>query len=128
MSNEPTYPCTCYGYIMFDEPPGSHDICGVCAWEDDDAQLRWPQSAQGANDASLIEAQTNYVSLGASLERRLHRARKPTPSDRREPGWRPIDLAVDDFEPTGTGDAPHPSDSTALYWWRPTFWRLRRHG
>ena len=123
-----SYPCACCGYVMFDEPPGSYDICDICLWEDDDVQLRWPQRAGGANSPSLIEAQTNFVSFGASEERRLPGVRPPTSCDRRDAGWRPIDLAVDNFEPTGTSEGPRPADSTALYWWRPTFWRLHRKG
>ena len=122
------YPCPCCGYVMFDEPPGSYDICDICGWEDDEVQLRWPQSWGGANSPSLIDAQTNFARFGSSEERRLPWGRVPTPSDRREIGWRPIDLALDDFEPDGTSEGTHPSDSTALYWWRPTFWRLHRQG
>ncbi len=118
------YPCPCCGYITFDEPPGSYDICEVCFWEDDGSQLRWPQNAGGANVPSLIEAQRNFANFGACEQRLIRYVRQPTSSDRRDPGWRPIDLAVDDFEESGeTSTASHPTDSTTLYWWRPTFWR-----
>ena len=30
---------------MLNEPPGSHDICSICFWEDDNIQLRWPDYA-----------------------------------------------------------------------------------
>jgi len=120
------YPCPCCGYVMFDEPPGSYDICDVCGWEDDEVQLRWPDVRGGANSPSLIDAQANFAEFGSSEERRLPSSRPPTPSDHRETGWRPIDLALDRFEPRGTSEGEHPSDSTAFYWWRPTFWRLHR--
>jgi hypothetical protein len=48
--------------------------------------------------------------------------------DRRDPGWRPADPARDDLEqcsPEGGWDAPWPEDLTALYWWRPTYWRRK---
>ena len=35
------YPCPCCGYLMFNEEPGSYDICEVCGWEDDLSQLRF---------------------------------------------------------------------------------------
>jgi len=43
------YPCPCCGHRIFDEPPGSCDICKICFWEDDNVQLRWPDYAGGAN-------------------------------------------------------------------------------
>jgi Cysteine-rich CPCC len=121
------YPCPCCGYIMFDEPPGSYDICDICGWEDDDLQLWWPRFGGGANSPSLMEAQANFARAGYSQEPRLPSSRQPTLSDQREPGWRPIDLALDDFGHEGTREGPAPSDPTTLYWWRPTFWRLHRH-
>jgi hypothetical protein len=38
-------------------------------------------------------------------------------------GWRVINTAIDNFEPAGIQHAPWPGDRTALYWWRPTYWR-----
>jgi hypothetical protein len=34
------YPGVCCGYRTMSEPPGSHEICVVCRWEDDVYQLR----------------------------------------------------------------------------------------
>lgn len=53
------YPCPCCGYLVFDESPGSHEICPICFWEDDLTQLRFPLMSGGANPVSLIEAQEN---------------------------------------------------------------------
>ncbi|GLZ78526.1 hypothetical protein Afil01_33330 [Actinorhabdospora filicis] len=36
------FPCVCCGHLTMDSPPGLHDICRVCFWEDDGVQLRWP--------------------------------------------------------------------------------------
>jgi hypothetical protein len=117
------YPCPCCGHCMFDLPPGNHEICRVCFWEDDRQQLRWPELAGGANSLSLIDAQLAYAELGAMEYRFTGIVRMAAPDEPLDDGWRPIDLAVDDFEPTGTSRAPWPAGPTALYWWRPNFWR-----
>ena len=51
------YPCPVCGFLVFDEPPGSYNICSVCGWEDDDVQLRYPAMRGGANKNSLWEEQ-----------------------------------------------------------------------
>src|SRR6476660_5925416 len=106
------YPCSCCGYIVFAEPPGSYEICPVCGWEDDALQLEFATTlAGGANALSLFEAQ---------------RAGRPgSASYAREEGWRPIDLSMDEFEDFHEAEAVRPSakDPTLLYYWRPTFWR-----
>lgn len=122
------YPCPCCGHLTFREPPGSYDICPLCFWEDDNIQLRWPDWATGANKASLIQAQRNFVEFGASEQRLIKYVRPPTPTQPIEPGWRPVDLNVDVFEPLAVQQAPWPDDLTVLYWWRPTFWRDPRRG
>jgi hypothetical protein len=110
---------------MFDEPPGSHEICPVCFWEDDRVQLRWPDWAGGANTPSLIDAQRNVARFGACQQRLLARVRPAGPNEPVELGWRPIDVAVDNVEARTVHAAPWPSDLTTLYWWRSTFWRDR---
>jgi hypothetical protein len=117
------YPCPCCGHLIFDGPPGSFDICRVCFWEDDQVQLRWPDYGGGANGPSLIEAQRAYAELGAMEYRFTGLVRMATASEPVDDGWRPIDLAVDDFEPRGVAEARRLDDYTTLYWWRPTFWR-----
>ena len=106
------YPCSCCGCLVFDEPPGSFDICRVCGWEDDAVQLEFPTThAGGANSLTLFEAQRS--------------ARATMTQEPRDPAWRPIDMAVDEFEDFHDPDhrrAPA-DDATTLYYWRPTFWR-----
>ena len=41
LSSVEKLPCPCCGYLVFDEPVGSFDICPICDWEDDDVQLRF---------------------------------------------------------------------------------------
>ena len=117
-----TFPCPCCGHVVFNEPPGSCDICAVCFWEDDNVQLRWPDWAGGANKPSLIESQHNYAREGAMEFRFTGLVRGAAPDEAVEGGWKPIDLSRDCFEPRGVKDAPWPDDLTVLYWWRPTFW------
>ena len=118
------YPCPCCGYLSFDEPPGSDDICGVCFWQDDMVQLRLPLTGGGANDLSLFEAQANYEVHGAIERRFVQHVRPPTDTDARDPLWRPLDLNRDSVEGPGPDvGATWPADRTVLYYWRPTYWR-----
>ena len=121
---DPPYPCACCGHLVLAGPPGSHEICPICFWEDDAVQLRWPDLADGANAVPLRDAQRNASTLGAVRPRLVAYTRSPTDDDRRDAGWRTIDDARDDFEDADdAATAPWPQDRTVLYWWRPTFWR-----
>jgi hypothetical protein len=117
------YPCPCCGHLVFEEPPGSDDICMICFWEDDVMQLRWPQLAGVTNAVSLLEAQRNFARLGASEQRFAGDVRPPTATERLDEGWRPIQENDRFEEPEDS--APWPEDRTRLYYWRPTFWRAR---
>jgi hypothetical protein len=117
---------------VLSEPPGSYAICQLCFWEDDPVQLRHPQAPGGANGVSLIEAQINYRTFGASERRFLQNCRARDAGDVRDPEWRPIDLERDRFEAwegclaDDFGEGPRtrwPRDMTMLYYWRDTFWR-----
>jgi Cysteine-rich CPCC len=115
------FPCPCCGHLVLESPPGSDDICLICFWEDDATQLRFPSLADVTNTVSLREAQSNYAQFGAIEERFAGDVRKPTPEDALDPEFRPI-TESDSFETEVTEDGG-PSDPTALYYWRPTFWR-----
>jgi hypothetical protein len=107
-----SYPCPCCGSLVFEEPPGSYEICDVCGWEDDISQLRWPLAGGGANDESLYEAQQAFIATG-------------TAPQNRERGWRPFDPKKDIIEPHGGGidyGLTYPTPSTRLYYWRDSFW------
>ncbi|MFI6299465.1 CPCC family cysteine-rich protein [Nonomuraea sp. NPDC050790] len=120
------YPCVCCGHLTMDGPPGSHEICPVCFWEDDVLQIRWPDWLGGANKPSLIEAQANFTRFAACEERFVPNVRPAEDGESLDPSWRPIDPAHDQFERRGRQDAPWPEDRTVLYWWRyrdPGFWR-----
>ena len=100
------FPCPCCGHLVFGEPPGSHEICPVCFWEDDEAQLRSPTLAAGANAPSLEEAQRNFAALGACEARAAAFVRPAGDDEPRDPLWRPVDLGRD----PAAGDTP--------YYWR----------
>jgi len=121
------YPCPCCGFLSFGEPPGSYDICPICFWEDDELQLEYGTTlAGGANKPTLQDAQRTFVSCGACEPEMVAHVRKPGPSDRRDPTWRPIDPQRDRFETWGAPDRRRPPErGEALYYWRATFWRLR---
>ena len=91
------YPCPCCGYMVFEESPGSYDICPICFWEDDLSQLRFPRTT-GANRVSLVEAQRNYDRYGACELRFLSNVRMATASDDRDPDWRQLDPCADTVE------------------------------
>ena len=61
-------PCPCGGYVVFDEPPGSYDICPICFWEDDALSSSLPTpSPGGANRVTLVAAQAGFASLATSV-------------------------------------------------------------
>lgn len=113
--SEDFFPCPSCGFLVFGEPPGSHEICDLCGWEDDHVQLAHPAMAGGANKRSLAQSQAfalqkypvGVASMGVNL---------------RTPGWRP--LRPDEIDASGSptdgrsyfeaaaGDAPN------YYWLR----------
>ena len=52
--------CPVCGQTEFSEI-GSYEICDVCGWEDDDYQMRFPDSDGGANHISLNQARQAYL-------------------------------------------------------------------
>jgi hypothetical protein len=121
------FPCPCCGYLVHEHEPGFHQICPICGWEDDLAQLRFPLMPGSSNTVSLLEAQRNYVSYGASQRRSVGRTRPPERGEGRDSGWRPLDPERDNCEQPSRGTAyadsyPWP-DTTVLYYWRDSYWR-----
>src|SRR6266571_6013405 len=122
----PNHPCPCCGYIVLEEGPGAYAICPICSWEDDLSQLRFVTMPGGANRPSLVEAQQNFATFGACEERLIPNTRRPGPTDRRDHGWRPVDLNQDRPEAPVPGvdyGTTYPTDPASLYYWRGTYWR-----
>ncbi len=120
------YPCPCCGYRVFEEPPGSWDICPICFWEDDLSQLRFAHMAGGANRLCLADAQRNYTEKGVSQPGMEQHVRRPSNYDLRDEAWRPIDSSRDDIEEPVRGvdyGGTYPGETTLLYYWKPTYWR-----
>jgi len=73
-----SYPCPCCGFLVFQEPPGSYDICPFCFWEDDALQLEFATTlGGGANHPTLEQAQLNFQTLGACEQRCRHVGHQP---------------------------------------------------
>lgn len=101
----------------------------MCFWEDDISQLRFPLMGGGANRPSLLQAQANYRAFGSCERGTLEHCRAPKSDEPVEEGWHPLDGTAHNAEaPTPSVDynGTYPSDSTALYYWRPTYWRRAR--
>lgn len=130
MGNQGRYPCPCCGYLVFDEGPGSYDICPICFWEDDLSQLRFAFMAGGANRVSLWDGQRAYEAIGACEGRLVMYVRHPTDENRRDAGWRPLDPArdnIEDEQATANAARTYPDDRTRLYYWRVAYWRRSSH-
>ena len=127
--SDPSFPCPCCGYFMFEEPPNSYDICEICFWEDDALQLEFATTLDGgANAMTLAEAQRDFAEVGAKAASRAGFVRKPNANDRRDPQWRPID-PTDRFPDWNDAHAKRArAADEALYYWRPTYWLLHPDG
>jgi hypothetical protein len=121
------YPCPCCGYRVNRLPPGYHEVCPICGWEDDMTQLRFAEMPGSANRVSLITAQQNFNDFGAADPRGANTdVRDPVPGEVRDVGWRPIDPGTDNIEQPSRGVRyadSYPEDTTVLYYWRATYWR-----
>jgi hypothetical protein len=91
------YTCPCCGYRVFEQAPGSYDICHVCFWEDDPAQLLDPWYAGGANAPSLAEAQVNNQRIGACNPRCIELVDGAQLGDKRDSEWRMVSDADHPF-------------------------------
>lgn len=115
------FPCPCCGHVVFEQEPGSDEICPVCFWQDDIVQLRRPDFRGGANKPSLIEAQENVARFGAVEERHIPHVRPPTASEALDPVWRRFDPDRDVIEERRSGvdyGMTYAHDRTAYYYWR----------
>src|SRR3954453_3538105 len=98
------YSCPCCGYLVFDEPPGSYEICPICFWDYDIVQLAFPDMTGGANKYSLIGGQQNYKRFAACEERVKGSVRSPNESEIRDAQWRPLKTQLDRYLHWGNRD------------------------
>ena len=109
-------PCPSCGYLVFPKKPGSHAICPICFWEDDLVQLRFVTQT-GANSVSLIDAQENFVRLGACEARAVKFVRSRRPGDKKDDGWHRFDPLRDIAEDVAVAVKRNVND-VELYYWR----------
>jgi Cysteine-rich CPCC len=94
------FTCPCCGYKTFSHPPnGSFEICEVCFWEDEEAQLEDPDFRGGANKVSLRQGQMNFLAFGASEKQMIINVRPPKVSEPKDQNWKPLDpvALIQDF-------------------------------
>jgi hypothetical protein len=113
MENQSLYPCPSCGFMVFDEPSGSYDICPVCDWEDDPVQFSYPAMGGGANKESLHSYQQLWI--------------KRIPSDinsyqeyHRDVAWRPLrieELNKSGIPKTGVGYFESACLDSPQYYW-----------
>jgi hypothetical protein len=85
MESRPQNACPCCGYLVIVD---TFDTCPICGWENDPVQSSDPTFEDGANRASLHEAQENFIRTGSADVPRTVPVRAPTATDRRWPNWR----------------------------------------
>lgn len=107
------YPCPCCGFTVFDQEPGSYDMCPVCEWEDDEVQLRHPGMTGGANGYSLWQEQQRILKHYPPEVREA----KGYVRDRR---WRPLmpdELVTEGAPETGRGYFEALGNGPVSYYW-----------
>jgi hypothetical protein len=115
MTPNPQYPCPACGFLQFEEPPGSYDICRLCGWEDDHVQLAHPRFRGGANHVSLVEAQQKAL--------RTYPLRVMKVGEwARDPSWRPLTDEEAEISPDAPRSPRQYFDAAASeepgYYWR----------
>jgi uncharacterized Zn finger protein (UPF0148 family) len=82
--NTMSLPCPACGFLTIEDKfYGTYDICPVCGWKDDHAQLANPACKGGANPVSLIEVQKKVL-REVPLDFREYK------SFMRDKKWRPL--------------------------------------
>lgn len=79
----PRLACPACGFVVFEEEPGSYELCPVCNWENDGVQYEDPNYRGGANGRSLVEEQARTV-------RRFPYGTWQVERWLRDPWWRPL--------------------------------------
>jgi Cysteine-rich CPCC len=125
----PIFPCPCCGYFVYNEKPGSYDLCPICLWEDDLSQFVFPDQGGGPNEVSLINGQRNFQKVGCCLYRIRQNVRAVMPEDKRDPTWRML-IPKQDRYLKWACEADHelwqnlPASryDYCFYYWREEYW------
>ncbi len=108
------YPCPACGFMTFVEPPGSHEICALCGWQDDNVQLAHPRLLIGANGESLVQFQKrNIEEYPLEIQ--------SVDGIPRDPEWRPAtenEARIRKDGPTTGLEWFHALDLQPEYYWR----------
>ena len=79
-----------------------------------------------------MEGQNNYAQYGAREQRLASDVRAPTSDDVRDPLWRPLDPATDDYLHKDVAEheklwrTVKDSREICLYYWRQEYWLRKR--
>ena len=110
---EQLFPCPSSGFLMFGESPGSYEICELCGWEDDHAQLAHPSMGGGANKLSLAESQKKALEIyPLGVVTVGHHSRLPK--------WRPLgpsDVISREIPHDGLAYFEAASEDAPVYYW-----------
>ena len=114
------FPCPCCGRCVFQDLPGTEEICPVCYWQDDLIGLLDPFIASGPNKVSLYDAQLNFSKFGYSELRFIKFANRLTSSNdfQIDNEWRPINIASDKFFENDFKI----ENLNKIYYWRSDYW------
>ena len=113
------YTCVCCGHKVFDGL-FNFEICPVCGWEDDPAQIRFPME-KGANKVNLVEAQVNFAKTGVIYKGFLNFASGE--KFEKDLDWRMFDK--DDKihrKEKDVNEIDYPINMTKLYYWMDDYW------
>jgi hypothetical protein len=123
MINNKKYTCPCCGFKVFDDVPGSFEICPICYWEDEAKQLRYPLET-GANTFSLVQSQINFEKHNVSNPELKLLVRPVSSDDEKDPNWHKIDLKKDKIAIKSEDKIDvnvYPNDLTRLYYWEENY-------
>lgn len=96
-------PCPCCGYRTLPVRDG-YELCPVCYWEDDPSESRAPGFSGGANGVSIVDAQQNYLRLGAMNQAFVSKTRPPRLDEAQPADWQHYDLPGVEGESVMTRD------------------------
>ena len=112
MNENNLFPCPSCGFLMFSEGVGSYEICGICGWEDDDVQLKYPGMRGGANGGSLKEYQDKIL-------KKIPLNIKEYDGNKRDSKWRPLRDAevINSDKGTGINYFHAAGEEISQYYW-----------